>query len=290
MSIGYSLSTYIPRGRSNLFSKMNSVSCLWVISTDNGRDRCLLYLPSLRHLWKVSCFDAFIFSSSVSPCMMDENTLCSLSKIIWSDSFVSSGTPLIIRHWSSPLVSIFVICLFIRFCSTVNCCTFRFNRRFSSFSPCNSALCLFTVGLFCTAVHNDVCITCKASFMELSIVHLMLLFSLSSSSDISLSLLLVIFSDSLSSIFLISASMFMAFDSTWILDIVSVILDMFLSWESSMLSKSVRSGSELRLLLTIWLSPVSRLLFLFPVMLRTPWPWISLSLRPLLASDIFRAI
>ena len=80
-SIGYSLSTYIPRGRSNLFSRMNSASCLWVSSTDMGRGLFLLYLPSLQPRWKVRCFAAFAFSSSVSPCIMVASTLCSLSKI-----------------------------------------------------------------------------------------------------------------------------------------------------------------------------------------------------------------
>ena len=243
-----------------------------------------------RHRWKARCFAAFDFSSSVSPCIIVESTLCSFSKICWSVSFGSSGNSLIIKHWSNPLVSIFVICLFMQFCSTVNCCTFRFSLRFSSFSPWISALCDYTVVLFCTAVHSDVCITCRVSFMEVSMVHLMLLFSHSSSSDISLSLLLVIFSDSRSSIFLISSNIFMAFDSTWMFDIVWVISIIFVSWESSVLWISVRSGSEFRLLLTEWFSPVSLLLFLLlPLMLRTLWPWISLIFQLFLGSDIFQA-
>ena len=63
-----------------------------------------------------------------------------------------------------------------------------------------------TVVLFSTAVFNDVCMTLRASFIEVSIVVWMLLFSLSSISDRSWSLLVVIFSLNRSSIFLISLS------------------------------------------------------------------------------------
>ena len=117
----------------------------------------------------------------------------------------------------------------------------------------------------------------------------MLLFNLSSNTDISLSLLLVIFSDSLSSIFFISSSiLFELVDgSTWNFDIVAVI-SLILFWcVSSILGTFDRSGSELRLLLVEWFSPVGLLLFLFLLlMLSTVCPCKSLIFLPLLGSDI----
>ena len=256
---------------------------------DTGHGLFLLYLPILRHFRAAICFAEFILSSSLSPCIIADMTLCNLSMIITSVSFGSSVSPLIIRQLSRLLVLILLSCRFIRYCSAVSWWTFLFSLRFSSFRSLISLVCFWMVGLVCTAVHSDVCITFRASLIEASMVLLMLLFSLSSSSDISLSLLLVIFSDSLSSIFLISSNILGAVvASTWISDIVAVIPFSSFSCRFAVLSAFVKSGNEFLLLLNDRLSPVGLLLFLLlPLMVRVLCPWMSFNFLPLLKSDIF---
>ena len=66
------------------------------------------------------------------------------------------------------------------------------------------------VGLFSTTVLREVCITFRASLIEVSIVYLMLLFKRSSISYNSWFLLVVIFAISHSSIFIISVNIVLA--------------------------------------------------------------------------------
>ena len=142
-------------------------------------------------------------------------------------------------------------------CSAISCCTFRFSLEFSSLRFLISVEWDLMVGFFSTTELKDVCITFRASLIDVSMVFLMLLFSLSSISDNSLSLLVVIWVFSLSSIFLISFNMVLVAQD--ISTGVSVILLGFSPVEVN------GSGMELRLLLTGLLFPVDLLRFLFLV-------------------------
>ena len=113
------------------------------------------------------------------------------------------------------------------------------------------------VGFFSTTELKDVCITFRASLIDVSMVFLMLLFSLSSISDNSLSLLVVIWALSLSSIFFISFNMVLV--ALNISTGVSVILLGFSSVEVN------GSVMELCLLLTGLLFLVDLLRFLLLV-------------------------
>ena len=73
VSMGYSRSTYTPFSRSNLFSRINSMSSWCVSSTEMGLIHLLLKHPNhLQFLISIR-LAAMTFSSPVSPCIILES-------------------------------------------------------------------------------------------------------------------------------------------------------------------------------------------------------------------------
>ena len=212
----------------------------------------------------IICLAFASFISSVSPCMIFDNTPCTFSPIICSVSLMSSGNPLMIREFSKAMFSILFSCCFMWLCSAVSCWTFLLSLEFSSLRPFNSTEWDCTITLFSTAMFNDVWMTLRASLIDMSMVDLMLLFSHSSISDISWSLLVVIFSLKHSSIFIIlrNIAMVALLESTLESAIVSVLLFSLLpSIETSF--PVVGSLGGFRFFVAGVFSPVDLLLF-FP--------------------------
>ena len=190
-------------------------------------------------------------------------------------SLYSSVIPGIINDRSKFFDSILFSWRFIFSCSAASCCTFLFSLMFSSLSPFISVLWNCIKGLyqlFCTAVQREVCIVLRASFIEESIVLLILAFNLDSISLISLSLLVVMLAVSLASILIISSSMgllvFVLVSSISMVDILLTTSSLSGSFGTLCIAFTIGNGSlaESTLFFAFGFSPVDLHLFfeLFP--------------------------